>query len=994
MVGGIRNTDATNLFETYMYGTKNRTRKMFKFYKNCEDCLDDPLFTGFTFDIDYLHSPLFYMGSSYEEAYEQSNPTALSSAIEENLENVYKFSIKGNPESYEIFTSATKDTIVEGAFAGYGLEDKHYMDNVTYGAVDYIYMVDKVYDSVISDDIGVADIGNGTPDSSKYDQQNEALEKNGIDGDGGDSEEIDEIGKKIRELYAEKDRHKAEHEANKADYELKETQYKAIYKQYTDTKKDFDEIKDGVDEDFNDIDIELKDIQATAEKILNNLKSGGFNSAQLSAEISEAYAKLESIFSSEGEYADIDITKFTESSIFTDEENSLSNDEKSRYDSGGNKDTYRKCWAIIKTKINKYTIKDSQKSQMDSLQSEINSFEQTLFGDGGSIGNPQQGSLLYDKNEAKSKMNNDEFTRIQNEILILTDTKDHYEDLKKFNEYESQKNQVTINKRELPSSDNHQEQSNRQLKKAPQTVYDMIGFINGMKRMTTEYPYIMQSVEGLDEAYRKYFSMKDPYQGSGDEKITINCLESIDLRVSSMFNRYLNAAYDHMYRRERVPVNLRRFNCSIYVHDIRNFRNSMANRDNKFREFKDGDNAISKMVELALNYYSAIEFKFYDCEIVAEETGSIFDSISNENAGDMKKTKFSFTYGYCVVNFLPFGDMQNHFKTNQNGDELGKPEDYMERKYINETAPIYNRNDLGMSRLANNFADFSMSQNINENFKKNPIRTFVGISASTGYPVADIMRAFNLEDIHATTRHPNGLGKVDGFDDTGTIRMFESYKVEGSTPNEIIGNYSDLGDAVEEPDGGTIKPYNGETIDVSYSMIGIGGDLGDAVEEPENGTIKQYEGETIDVSYEMSGIGGDLGDVVEEPDGGTIKTYNGEKVDVSYSTNGIHKDLGDAVEEPENGTIKQYGGEKIDLSYKTFGTYVDLGDAVEEPDGGTIKQYEGEKIDLSYSTYGTYTDLGDAVEEGDGGTIKQYEGEKVDLSEGGNKICDNLGNMN
>jgi hypothetical protein len=107
-----------------------------------------------------------------------------------------------------------------------------------------------------------------------------------------------------------------------------------------------------------------------------------------------------------------------------------------------------------------------------------------------------------------------------------------------------------------------------------------------------------------------------------------------------MFNRYFNAVYDRQYRRERVPVNLRRFNCSVYVHDVRNFVSKMRQIDNRILELTD-------------MYYSVIEFKFYDCEIVPEETGNIFNDISNEAPSEMKKTNFTFTYGNCVVNFIP-----------------------------------------------------------------------------------------------------------------------------------------------------------------------------------------------------------------------------------------------------------------------------------------------------------------------------------------------------
>jgi hypothetical protein len=121
-----------------------------------------------------------------------------------------------------------------------------------------------------------------------------------------------------------------------------------------------------------------------------------------------------------------------------------------------------------------------------------------------------------------------------------------------------------------------------------------------------------------------------------------------------MFNRYFNAVYDRQYRRERVPVNLRRFNCSVYVHDVRSFVS------------KTSEGMINRIIELKDMYYGAIEFKFYDCEIVPEETGNIFNDISNEAPTEMKKTNFAFTYGNCVVNFVP--NNQNVRYENEKGE--------------------------------------------------------------------------------------------------------------------------------------------------------------------------------------------------------------------------------------------------------------------------------------------------------------------------------------
>ncbi len=272
----------------------------------------------------------------------------------------------------------------------------------------------------------------------------------------------------------------------------------------------------------------------------------------------------------------------------------------------------------------------------------------------GDKNNPSPDSIYGQYLEAQKKYENDEYSQAERtkslaqsgatEAINMLSTYD-----KDKNYMDKQYNQ-SVQKGEQPSQVSRTESI-----VSSQTVLDMLGFISGMKNMTQKYPYIIQGVTGLDVAYNKHYVIKDPYLGSGEDKITLTCLESLDLRVSSMFNRYFNAVYDRQYRRERVPVNLRRFNCSIYVHDVRNF--VAKSRFDKYGDYKMTYNRILELTDM---YYSVIEFRFFDCEIVPEETGNIFNDISNEAPSDMKKTNFTFTYGNCVVNFVPQSEVSAH----------------------------------------------------------------------------------------------------------------------------------------------------------------------------------------------------------------------------------------------------------------------------------------------------------------------------------------------
>ena len=57
----LQNNRNSRLDETLWNSEKKIIeREFYTTYKNSTDTIDDPIFTGFTFDIDDVHSPLFY----------------------------------------------------------------------------------------------------------------------------------------------------------------------------------------------------------------------------------------------------------------------------------------------------------------------------------------------------------------------------------------------------------------------------------------------------------------------------------------------------------------------------------------------------------------------------------------------------------------------------------------------------------------------------------------------------------------------------------------------------------------------------------------------------------------------------------------------------------------------------------------------------------------------------------------------------------------------
>lgn len=946
-----------NIRETFV-----NKKFLYKYYANSKNSIEDPIFTGFTLDIDMLNSPLFYAPYDTTEILRgNGSDTELADKIETRLTTLNKVFFEGSPNTYEINTVKAKDELGD-RLAGYGLQDKFYLDNITngggYGATDYIYMVDKETEGSFSDDIGITDIGNGTPNRSMYAQQsavlnsidpgtdilvqetqsqvNDAvssfkkidiffnLNKSDIRPDQVSSVELvakimndnpdctvqldgyadkdtgnpsinmtlsedrvktveqvlmgkgvsanritisyhgdtvqpfvgemnravtcnftgdisektalglkslneslklksmpDEEGKEQNELINEHEKNVIVTDDAKTTYDDAKKVYDELEQKIKDTKKSFKEQPYNVRSEFLDFQNAMtKDIERyrtvwdgeEKEKIAERIKNRYIafkdfadhfnNGAETSNSKGEKYSDI---------YKDIACGTGTVNRIdsmdedkFKNEMNNLTDDEKKE----NVIDIFRQAYSVMKSTMNSPKIKSESNNQLSELKEKFNKKSQELYGvhpdnSLGSENNPA-GGLYYNYKTAKDKQDNDPYSIQKNKVDVLNDIMANYPQLKQYQDYQNIKRQITP---QLPTIDYgmteaekndpsayanriREEKNIRKTYEVPQTVYDMLGFINGMRKLTTEYPYVLQTITGLDEAYKKYFDAKEPYQGSGEGKISIDCLEYIDMRITSMFNKYFNAVYDHRYKRERVPINLRRFQCSIFVHDIRNFRKSVQRLIGEVDE----ESYISNIALMAINYLSAIEFKFFDCEIIPEETGGIFDNVTNLPNNDMRSTKFTFKYGNCVINFLPFEDLkkyqptsseipevEDNYKSEQFKNEKGqilsrfnksvnedesknlvRPDDGNFRMWF-DNSPVGNVNnndyrdyvrrdssvavdDYYKSEMVN---DFALNSLVDKNKQLTEMddalrRIVVGISASTGIPVKGVTDALNI----------------------------------------------------------------------------------------------------------------------------------------------------------------------------------------------------------------------------------------------------------
>lgn len=100
-----------------------------------------------------------------------------------------------------------------------------------------------------------------------------------------------------------------------------------------------------------------------------------------------------------------------------------------------------------------------------------------------------------------------------------------------------------------------------------------------LQEINTNSPWFFQSIEGLntlDKISKSGFQDQDGVdffdpQRTRDKTLTINCLESLNLRISALADLYNQATFDADNMRYLVPRNMRKFTMWIFVTEIRNF---------------------------------------------------------------------------------------------------------------------------------------------------------------------------------------------------------------------------------------------------------------------------------------------------------------------------------------------------------------------------------------------------------------------------------------
>jgi len=159
-------------------------------------------------------------------------------------------------------------------------------------------------------------------------------------------------------------------------------------------------------------------------------------------------------------------------------------------------------------------------------------------------------------------------------------------------------------------------------------------FANTLYRIQEEAPWYFQSVSGLSDLYK--IDPANNFRGK-DKVLTIECLESIDLRMSLLADAYRNLAFEVQGMREVLPVNLRTFNMHVHVLEFRKFNTT-------FGVIADQLSGANRTVKGQANQQAAIDAKRKNVFPQTSLFSGTFDNLNNAVANVNSQLGGLFSY--------------------------------------------------------------------------------------------------------------------------------------------------------------------------------------------------------------------------------------------------------------------------------------------------------------------------------------------------------------
>lgn len=234
----------------------------------------------------------------------------------------------------------------------------------------------------------------------------------------------------------------------------------------------------------------------------------------------------------------------------------------------------------------------------------------------------------------------------------------------------------------------------------------MKGFKNALDFINRKCPHYFQSLSGLETLLKtpisNYHKAGSALKRAGT--LQVDCLESIDMRISAMAELYRKSIYDYTNHRVMLPENLRKFRMWLVVTEIRNIQLKQGGIDDLLNPFSIP--SVAQGANFLENFSSqsgllgeifnnedpserpgAAEFGSYEmmpyawvyqfdkCEFDFDETYPFGTSIDNKGNSTPVSTKFSIHVGSVKDYKIQFNELS----------DLLQKQDGIKKMVINDT---------------------------------------------------------------------------------------------------------------------------------------------------------------------------------------------------------------------------------------------------------------------------------------------------------------------
>ena len=231
-------------------------------------------------------------------------------------------------------------------------------------------------------------------------------------------------------------------------------------------------------------------------------------------------------------------------------------------------------------------------------------------------------------------------------------------------------------------------------------------FITLLSNISTYSPWYFAEISGLDAIMERPLKYNEDFKIEDPKQITIKCLpDSQDNRISTLLDLYRAIVYSHVWHKEILPANLRKFDMSIYIfsspvynlhskHGAPGATMKMGGRDDRANQDADKWFASYKCIEL------------HDCEIDYNAVKSGYSTLSNADGfvqefsipisvGDAFEQSYNpyidrvigdaITIDIVRNTYSPDGSINNVFTDEEQKDNVQVLNDFKERLYRDNT---------------------------------------------------------------------------------------------------------------------------------------------------------------------------------------------------------------------------------------------------------------------------------------------------------------------